>query len=259
MTLTIKKDPAKPDMAIAKQMLFATVIAQCVNSATGEFDKDPAFEGYYQGAGFQTEPIVCIGGVQNDDCCIVSTIDDAIVVAFRGTTKVLSDWLMDAQMRHGHQKDRQKPFKFPGRIHTGFLAAASHVWSHRAFKRAPRVTARIVEWAKPEGKKRVRPAHYAMDEVAKLIKETGFTKVYITGHSKGGAMATLAAWFCYKDLDIVPECYTFASPYPADRNFAAAYNGVINQFTYENYYDIVPLVPPPSPMYIGDLMRLIPG
>lgn len=33
-----------------------------------------------------------------------ATIDDAIVIAVRGTTMAPSDWLMDAQMRHGQQK-----------------------------------------------------------------------------------------------------------------------------------------------------------
>ena len=253
------KVAVKPDIALAEQMLFANVISQCVNSKSGKFDKDPAFEGYYKRAGFTREPIICIGGVQNDDCCIVSTLKDAVIVSFRGTTGAASDWLMDAQIRHGQQKDAQNPPKFPGLLHTGFLAATSHVWSKRAFNRAPNVGARVVEWMKPKGQKRVRPDHYAMEEIEKLVRETGFKKVYITGHSKGGAMATLASWFCYKDLGIVPECYTFASPYPADKTFADNYNGVITQFSYENYFDIVPLVPPPDPKYLSDLMRVIPG
>ena len=166
---------------------------------------------------------------------------------------------MDAQIRHGEQKDKQDPPKFPGLLHTEFLAATSHVWSQKAFNRAPGVGANILEPLKPKGQRRVRPDHYAMDEIARLVKQTGFKKVYITGHSKGGAMATIASWFCYKDLNIVPECYTFASPYPADKTFADAYNDVITQFSYENYFDIVSLVPPPDPMYISDLMRVIPG
>ena len=254
-----EKVAAKPDIALAEQMLFANVVAQCVNSTTGQYNKDPAFEGYYNRAGFTSDPVICIGGVQNDDCCIVSTLKDAVVVAFRGTTGAPSDWLMDAQIRHGQQKDIQNPPKFPGLVHTGFLAATSHVWSQKAFDRAPFVGAKLVEICKPKGERRVRPDHFAMDEIEKLIKETGLKKVYVTGHSKGGAMASLASWFCYKDLGIVPECYTFASPYPADKTFAAAYNDVITQFSYENYFDIVPLVPPPDPMYISDLMRVIPG
>ena len=243
-------------------MLFASVISQCVNSTTGHFDKDQAFDVYYTNAGFTTDPIICMGGVRNSDCCIVSTIKDAVVVAFRGTTSAASDWLMDAHVGHGHQKDLQNPPKFPGRLHTGFLAAASHVWSEKAFNRAPEVGAKVLEWRKAKGQKRERPQYFAMDEIERLVDETGFSKVYITGHSKGGAMATVASWFCYKDLehlDIVPECYTFASPTPADETFAAAYNDVITQFGYENYYDIVPLSPLSDPMYLSDLMRLIPG
>ena len=259
LTKPTKKVAPKPNIAIAEQLLFANVVAQCVDSTTRQYNKDPAFNGYFRKAGFTREPIICIGGVKNSDCCIVSTLKDAVVVAFRGTTGAPSDWLMDAQIRHGQQKDVQNPPKFPGLLHTGFLAATSHVWSQKAFNRAPGVGANILEPLKPKGQRRVRPDHYAMDEIARLVKQTGFKKVYITGHSKGGAMATIASWFCYKDLNIVPECYTFASPYPADKTFADAYNDVITQFSYENYFDIVSLVPPPDPMYISDLMRVIPG
>lgn len=45
--------------------------------------------------------------------------------------------------------------------------------------------------------------------------------LYITGHSKGGAMSSLAA-YCLKAEGIVPQSvYTYASPHPGDATFAS--------------------------------------
>lgn len=68
----------------------------------------------------------------------------------------------------------------------------------------------------------------------------------MTGHSKGGAMASIAAMLLNRDKDLpnVTEVVTFASAKVGDSKFAKAYNKEVNQTSYEYYLDIVPFLPP---------------
>jgi len=70
--------------------------------------------------------------------------------------------------------------------------------------------------------------------------------VYVTGHSKGGAMASIAAYILSQNLGIpnVQPLVTFASPRPGDAGFKTGFENVLSQTRYENFKDIVPLLPP---------------
>ncbi|MBW7474670.1 lipase family protein [Paenibacillus oenotherae] len=87
----------------------------------------------------------------------------------------------------------------------------------------------------------------ARDRIMGLLDNIPRDKpLFITGHSLGGALATLAA------LDIAsnrgPEgiiVYTFASPRVGDPQFARTYNRLLpNTFRIQNEHDIVPHLPP---------------
>jgi pimeloyl-ACP methyl ester carboxylesterase len=123
----------------------------------------------------------------------------------------------------------------PGKVHTGFYDATSAIIAAVA------------------------------NEVRRL--DPGGTKpVHVTGHSLGGAMASIGAWILQgAPYHIaVEQVVTFASPKPGDSAFKAAYEAVFpNQIRYENYDDLVPLLPPADDLIramaeiplIGDLFK----
>lgn len=77
-------------------------------------------------------------------------------------------------------------------------------------------------------------------------------KVFVTGHSLGGALATLAASHI-KLLGYNPELYTFASPRVGDPKFAESFQNM-NCYRIANSEDIVTNVPPSTERVVGDEM-----
>ena len=71
---------------------------------------------------------------------------------------------------------------------------------------------------------------------------------YITGHSLGGAIATMAAMEIALSIPEIREqiqLYTYAAPRVGDRTFAQAHSQLIpNSYRIVNLSDSVPLVPP---------------
>lgn len=160
----------------------------------------------------------------NRDAGFVWHSVDELIVAFRGTLpdvansadtskQVLSieDWMNDAD--YSPQVDPKL-----GQVHAGFKGAFDQVW--------PALQQQIVAWQKAG-------------------KLKAGTKVYVTGHSKGGALAMLAALtLTGEKLAPVTEVVTFGSPRVGGPDFAAKYAAAgINGVRYENYQDLVPHVP----------------
>jgi hypothetical protein len=81
----------------------------------------------------------------------------------------------------------------------------------------------------------------------------------VTGHSKGGALASLAAIRLLRAEGIAPTAvYTFASPRTGDAPFANFYNSMImSDWRFENTDDIVPHLPP-SLAVLGLLSQIEP-
>ncbi len=106
----------------------------------------------------------------------------------------------------------------PGRVHAGFYRAVNSLWDS--------IKSTLVE---------------TFD-----VDTTNPTKIYLTGHSKGGAMASIAAILLNGDTDLpnVTQVVTFASAKAGDSAFAKAYNLQVNQTSYEYHLDIVPFLPP---------------
>jgi hypothetical protein len=79
----------------------------------------------------------------------------------------------------------------------------------------------------------------------KQLNPANTKQVYVTGHSKGGAMASIGACLMHASQIPIARVVTFASPKPGDSAFQAGYEQVIgNQLRYENYDHVVPLLPP---------------
>lgn len=71
---------------------------------------------------------------------------------------------------------------------------------------------------------------------------------WVTGHSLGGALATLAVdWLTEQDFDVDGGLYTYGQPRVGDKVFADNFNTKMNGqvFRFVNDADIVPRVPTP--------------
>ena len=139
-----------------------------------------------------------------------------IVLVFRGSQQV-ADWKTNF-------KFRLRPFitsippkagKLPsGRVHRGFQDAWESV--------EKRVIIQLRKWWTPN------------------------TLFWVTGHSLGGALATLAAISLdYQGFE-VSGLYTFGQPRVGDWNFVSQVNARMgdHMFRYVNNNDVVPMVPP---------------
>ena len=136
------------------------------------------------------------------------------IVAIRGT-QTIEDWLADIDAPL--VPDRSVPSA--GMVHMGFQLVYEHI----------------------------------RDSVLTGLKATcsAATKIYVTGHSLGGALAIL----CGMDLlsnspvKVVPELYTFAGPRAGSPGFAANVTKALPVCQrVVNFMDVVPQVPMP-PLY----------
>jgi hypothetical protein len=161
-------------------------------------------------------------GSESINAVLVELTPDAVILAFRGTLPpgnkerpeaVLSDWGEDLKAEL-----RSDP-AISGQVHEGFDTAIRSTLDE--------LLKTLKEW-KSEGALRGK-------------------KIYITGHSKGGAMAAIGA-LLLSDQQFRPDAvYTFAAPRAGDARFKEGFDAQhINTWRYENRYDIVPHVPPNS-------------
>jgi len=183
-----------------------------VNGALGPDEPAP----YFAGTGYLDAPGVFVGGDKDIDAVLVGTNADGVVVAFRGTLppqlpiplQIALDWFSDFEFAPVVKPD------MPGPVHRGFYDALQFLWAG------------------------------VRDEVHRRLDALGDgAKLFITGHSKGGGIAPLAAWRFHKAEGITPKVVTFAGAHCGSSQFAAAYNAEIDQDRYEFGNDIVPWLP----------------
>ena len=147
-----------------------------------------------------------------------------IIVSFRGTEGKIADWVTDIKVF----KETWTSENPMGEVHNGFYKALDSIWS-QIYK-----------------------------EIVRL--STNEQAIWITGHSLGGALATLAA--ATFELQQPKVClngvYTFGQPRIANHKFAKQYNSKLKEITFRcvNNNDVVARVPPQIFGYshVGKLM-----
>ncbi len=205
------------------RLMCACRCAYGISTTTGIFTPPAP---YYDAVGFTTMPVAISGGDDNIAAALVGTTEDGVVVAFRGTLPpgfdmpALLDWLQDF-----FAEPRAVP-GMPGQVHSGFDDSVNAIWDA------------------------------VSKEAAAQLKACGSNTLHVTGHSKGGAMATLAAMRFHNDSAFpTPTVKTYASARAGDKVFAEAYDKTISQTLFENHLDAVPFVPPPDDV-IGHLAAI---
>ena len=142
----------------------------------------------------------------SSQACVIAH-EGYVAAVFRGTDEI-ADWLDNLNV---------VPISGPfGKVHKGFHNALMDVWP------SMRQTIRAIR-SKDE---RRRP-------------------LWLTGHSLGGALATIAASFLVEDDESFFGVYTFGSPRCGDKEFARVYKVEAGARTYrfQNNNDIVSRVP----------------
>lgn len=151
--------------------------------------------------------------------------DQFMVLAFRGSQEP-QDWLtnLTTQLRgFTIQKDGITALSsYKGRVHTGFFLGWAIIEES--------VLAQISCWQKDFASK------------GKLLPP-----LYVTGHSLGGALATIAAAGLVDNSIDVAGVYTFGQPRVGDRTFVSQLNSRTKGkiFRFVNNNDLVPHIPPP--------------
>jgi hypothetical protein len=167
--------------------------------------------------GWSMAPQGVVAGLCAQDAAFVGSFAEGVVVAIRGTTaspepdrdRFLIDWADDFAapliVAEG----------MPGRVHWGFHQAAARLWA----KLQPLVAATMV----PNSAK----------------------TIYVTGHSKGGALTALVAWRAAQDFPLAKIIVrAFAPARVGDGAFAAAYGvRIADHVRYEFSDDVVPHLP----------------
>lgn len=207
-------------MTITLRLLAAASHAYHIREDGPVAANTPAFS--TGGVGYVQAPLGVRAGVFQQDAGFVATIPEGVLISIRGTTppsgdedprQVIIDWATDAVA--DLDPSPETPPGFPGKVHFGFYKSFMRLWA----KLGPRVQA--------------------------VVSANPGARLFVTGHSKGGAICPLVAWRLRKDFpgrQIVVRA--FAPARTADGTFAAAYNAAIpDHIRYEFDDDIVPHLP----------------
>lgn len=86
-----------------------------------------------------------------------------------------------------------------------------------------------------------------LEAITPAAENGDITAIHVTGHSLGGALATLVSAGIYRELDrlgLKPETYTFSSPRVVDPDFVRAHNAAgLRTWRIFNTEDLVPTLP----------------
>ncbi len=156
-------------------------------------------------------------GKKTDTQAFVAGNRRLIIVAFRGTEGKLEDWLTDIKI---HKVDE---------VHRGFKAGLDEVW-HEIAATIDTFIGQRMEVA----------------EVAASPMNPEFPSVWYTGHSLGGALASLATAQMRRQGVPVDGLFTFGQPRTGSRRWAMEFDQECRHQTFRhvNNNDVVTRVPP---------------
>lgn len=173
------------------------------------------------------------------------------VVAFRGTEKNYLDIVTDILILKTKLPDIEEkpPIETTASVekkptaplklfaHGGFMEAFLWVWG-TALPQADSYSVEA-EWVGPQGVSNLIQEKVSYDSTGQQIP------LYITGHSLGGALATLTAYHALVYHDNV-HLYTFGCPRVANRPLAEQIDAKLRHRSHRCVYgwDIVPRIPP---------------
>jgi triacylglycerol lipase len=163
-----------------------------------------------------------------------------IYVVFRGTMNQ-AEWISNAKVAQIKFRLKGKEF---GEVHKGF---------HTIYTREDPGDDFIAGVIDPDPSNNLPPIKDVIEEILNDGVVSNDTKVFITGHSLGGALATLATLHIKQFRSNPPVLYAFANPRVGDSDFASHFND-IECYRIANSEDRVPNLPVASsilPLLVG--------
>jgi triacylglycerol lipase len=191
----------------------------CAHASEAAYMDDSAVSRLAESWGFTTVRFFDAQGTQ----AFIMGKPGLIVLAFRGTEPdKIEDIATDLRVR-------KVGGPLAGRVHRGFLMALLSVWD---------------DYETANGK------HKGIERALKEMKKEvgGSPAVWVTGHSLGAALATLATAFLLEEGRPVQGTHTFGCPRVGDSEFVTALDARSRKRNYRmvNNNDIVTRVPPRS-------------
>lgn len=157
-----------------------------------------------------------------DTQAFVAYNKDKVIVAVRGSSSI-QDWFNNIKVGKYTNESTSEYCKYAA-MHGGF-----------------HLSARYLKGATISGDENITVA----TEISRLQKEG--RKVYFTGHSLGGAVANVLAFFASYESDIVVDgVYTFGEPRTGNDSYLSCHDAKLRTKTFRfiNNRDVVSRVPP---------------
>jgi predicted lipase len=164
------------------------------------------------------------GFSKNSSQAILVEHEDFFTMAFRGTDELV-DWLDNFDLIVKPVLLLVEGEKLDGYFHKGFWKATEDIWEP--------LLAKYQQFQQQDRDKQ------------KDLKQKKVRPLFITGHSLGGAMATIAATkLIHQDLPFI-STYTFGQPRAMTHNTARIINGKAENrfFRFQNNNDMVTRAP----------------
>lgn len=173
-------------------------------------------------AGLKGGSVKCFSAGPKDinACYVAENEADGVILAFRGTVDDYDTWEGKLQgvldWFNNVQGQQIETGQFPGKVHKGFWESTNSLWQAGI-----------------------------LDAVKGAVQNSGGRPVYVTGYSKGGALAPLGAAMLVQNGVKVENVLMFEPPRVGDPAFRTWFNKQFPNAVRSEYQDdIVPHVPP---------------